>query len=141
MDIISRHAPHNYYLRSLESSEQQISMPPFHFNMGPVLSGEDAAPVDSGAGLSARPMALVHRCPYVLPTLSLPALPTPKGSSAGDFYEALETRDQEIRKGGTKRLPFGEFRSRNILWLGIVWLYEIMYFDGSKRFEIIGVQI
>ena len=81
MDTIARHAPHNYYLRSLERSEQLVSLPTFPQSRGGVVP-------------------VVAACPYVLPTLSLHAPPTPKGSSAGDFYEALEARDQEIRRGG-----------------------------------------
>jgi len=99
MDIISRHAPHNYYLRSLERSEQQVSLPPFSLAQRPAASsGAEFIPACPGArGLVAPP---VYKCPYNLPTLSLPAPPPPKGSSANDYYEALEARDQEIRKGG-----------------------------------------
>ncbi len=91
MDTISRNPSHSYYLRSLERPEQQVSLPPF------VLSQGSTTEVTFNLSGGARPVTT--DCPYALPTLSLPAPPTPKGRSAGDFYEALNARDQEIRKG------------------------------------------
>ena len=80
MDTIARFVPHNYYLRSLDQPEQTQLLP---------LSQDTRS----------NPLSV---CPYTLPKPCLPAPPTPKGNSANDFYEALDARDQEIRKGSVK---------------------------------------
>ena len=80
MDTIARYVPHGYYLRSLDQSEYQTPLPP------------------SSQGTRATPLP-------TYPHLSKPHLPAPlipKGNSANDFYEALDAKDQEIRKGEVK---------------------------------------
>lgn len=87
MDTIARTAAHNYYLRSLH---HPLSYP--MLGQQPTVAHSAPAP----------PPAQVAVCPYVLPKPHLPAPPTPKGTAAGDYYEALDARDQEIRKGACR---------------------------------------
>lgn len=82
MDIIAKTASHKYYLRSLEESQSYPS------------AGAPAA-----TGGVALPAQFTAMCPYTIPKPRLPAPPMPKGTTATDYYEALDMRDQEIRKG------------------------------------------
>ena len=87
MDIIAKTASHNYYLRSLEQSQaypQQQQQQPLGSTKAATATATTATTVI---------------CPYDIPELHLPAPPAPKGNTAADFYEALNTRDLEIRKG------------------------------------------
>ena len=88
MDTIARVAAHGYYLRSLDQPESGTKIEDF------LMKQQTARPVFIPP--SAQTTAT---CPYVIPKPRLPAPPIPRGSGANDFYEALEARDQEIRKG------------------------------------------
>ena len=89
MDTIARMAHHGYYLRSLEQSQTH-----------PGLEGFTQGPAAPPPFPSHPPQStVVTSCPYNIPTPSLPPPPTPKGTTANDYYEALVARDQEIRKG------------------------------------------
>lgn len=83
MDLIAKTAQHSYYLRSLEQTQYY-----------PRQDGKEP----SGLPVPAQDVATVV-CPYDIPEPHLPAPPTPKGNTAADYYEALNARDQEIRKG------------------------------------------
>lgn len=87
MDTITKTVQHGYYLRSLD---QNLSF------SGP----------DSQRRTPIPPSTLPHTtttttttCLYDIPKPRLPAPPTPRGTSAADYYDALDARDQEIRKG------------------------------------------
>ena len=86
MDLIAKTAEHGYYLRSLEQA-------------GSYPSGGGSSSDAGQTALSLPVHAAVTVCPYDIPEPHLPAPPTPRGNTASDYYEALNARDQEIRKG------------------------------------------
>ena len=86
MDLIAKTATHGYYLRSLEQAQS--------------YPGGEFSPKSTDVGQVGPPPPVTTVCPYDIPKPRLPAPPTPKGSTAADYYEALDLRDQEIRKGG-----------------------------------------
>ena len=102
MDTIARTAPHSYYLRSLDQ-----------------LQSGGAVVVKANPGTRVTfvpaPSAQTVVCPYAIPKPNLPPPPRPKGNSAGDFYEALDSRDQEIRKGERKEVFTGQIHSQYLL--------------------------
>ena len=89
MDTIARHVLHGYHLRSLhqplQSDRPKNPNPP------------EPAPITNPQ--TSQPHVTAVDCPYVIPKPHLPPPPTPKGTTANDYYEALDARDQEIRKG------------------------------------------
>lgn len=106
MDTISKNVGHHYYLRSLDEAQsysgvqgsgQSRALLVYHhqeqtqsYSRVQGSSQSDASPVQ---------LNVTTVCPYVIPMLRLPAPPIPKGNTAADYYEALDARDQEIRKG------------------------------------------
>jgi hypothetical protein len=92
MDLIAKTAEHGYYLRSLEHAQSY----PSGGGAGPSGSADAGHAVpDEGDRIKT----VITVCPYNIPEPRLPAPPTPRGNAANDYYEALEARDQEIRKG------------------------------------------
>ena len=99
MDTIARTAQHSYYLRSLHELEY-FSGPSTPKITQPRARGWYSIPLRLTTFLCLILHFPVAPAPtYNLPTPSLPPPPTPKGTSAGDYYEALVVRDQEMRKG------------------------------------------
>ena len=91
MDTVARYVEHPYFLRSLTQSgaypgpkTKQVTKAPVHQRR--ITVNRKIAGIDS-------------RQVYDIPTLRLPPPPRPKGISANDFYESLEARDQDVRKG------------------------------------------
>ena len=101
MDTIARTASHQYYLRSLDQplhypgppgpSDQLPSSPP----PPPPLSSLSKKPVPIG---NTAPIVTTV-CPYVIPKPHLLTTPTPRGNTASDYYDVLDARDADIRKG------------------------------------------
>ena len=75
MDTIAKTVQHPYYLRSMDQPESYPS------EQSTVREESDS------------------RLTYDIPCSNLPLPPLPKGNTAVDFYDALNARDQEIRKG------------------------------------------
>ena len=106
MDTIARFAAHPYYLRSLHKPES------FAGPRAPkaVLQVPRLPSKDGGAGGVSVSKTTVLRKPHPLqvgavsrsygpiPVPSLPPPPMPRGMSAADLYQSLDTRDEEMRK-------------------------------------------
>ncbi len=90
MDTIARMAHHGYYLRSLDQVEAHPGLEGFTASPAALLLLSPPVPPQG---------AVATTCPYGIPRPNLPPPPTPRGVTAADYYEALDARDQEIRKG------------------------------------------
>lgn len=86
MDTIARTVTHPYYLRSL--------MQPDSID-GPTLSTQ---PYKDSDTFPLQRVLNSHQL-YRVPTPDVSLLQPPRGIAVSDYYEALEARDQEIRKG------------------------------------------
>ena len=85
MDTIARTADHSYFLRSLMQSDSRggpTSNTQVHVNAG-------VQQIDS------------HQL-YNIPIPGVSLLQPPGGNTASEYYDTLNARDQEIRKGGVK---------------------------------------
>ena len=91
MDTIARKADHPYFLRSLLQSEG-------HDGPSGPLSPPSIAPSFNQVQL------LDSRQLYNIPQPNIPLLPHARGSTAAECYEALDARDQGIRKGEFSRM-------------------------------------
>ncbi len=89
MDTIARTVSHQYYLRSLDQPLQYPSKYP----------GQGSKKLEPAVNTSTAVVTQATACPYAIPKLRLKTLPTPKGNTAGDYYDALDSRDADIRKG------------------------------------------
>lgn len=96
MDTIARSVAHSYYLRSLHKPEVMAGV------RGPKavlqVPQEDGGPSSSATRHKPHPPLKVGRSPAPLPVPILPPPPMPRGQSAADLYQSLDTRDEEIRK-------------------------------------------
>lgn len=96
MDTIARYVEHPYYLRSLTQSGAYP---------GPTAeeAGRQIAPHVQQPVVAVQNSEMVggrdSREAYDIPNPQLPPPPRPRGTSANDLYESLDTRDQAIRKG------------------------------------------
>ena len=106
MDTISRYAAHPYHLRSLHKCESFAGpRAPKAVLQVPRLPSKDGG----ASGVSVSKATVLHK-PHPLqvgavspsygpiPVLSLPPPPMPRGMSAADLYQSLDTRDEEMRK-------------------------------------------
>lgn len=105
MDTIARSAAHPYYLRSLHKPEFFAGVRgPKAFLQVPHTLPEEGGPngsVSDATEPKSHPPLKVDvslRSYSPLPAPSLPPPPMPRGYSAADLYQSLDTRDEEIRK-------------------------------------------
>ncbi len=83
MDTIARTADHPYFLRSLMQSDAGKSE----------ISTSVQPSIIAGTGLPDSTTL------YDIPYPNIPLLPQSRGNTAGECYDALDARDQAIRKG------------------------------------------
>lgn len=93
MDTIARSVTHSYHLRSLHKPEVMASI------RGPTADLQVPLNKESG-GSESHPLkvGVFSKRPAPLPVPILPPPPMPRGQSAADLYQSLDTRDEEIRK-------------------------------------------
>ena len=97
MDTIARKADHQYFLRSLMQPEA-------HDGPSTSVSPPTTAPlINLGQLPDSRQL-------YNIPQPNIPLLSHSRGNTAAECYEALDTRDQQIRKGKASLLTMYHFR-------------------------------
>ena len=107
MDTIARSVSHPYYLRSLHTPDAHSGTNPPHQTILQV----PRLPSKVGRAVVSKPHPLplvttenqerglvVCSCYTPTPRPNLPPPPMPRGTSAGDYYQSLDARDEEIRK-------------------------------------------
>ena len=89
MDTIARNADHSHFLRSLMQSDS---------HGGPTSNTQ----VHMNTGVQQRRVMIDSHQLYIIPVPDVSLLQPPRGSTASEYYDSLNARDQEIRKGGVK---------------------------------------
>lgn len=103
MDQIARMADHQYYLRSLKQpghSRGRKTLLTFSFiSVVANATGAEQGNEEEQQQLLERQPLTEEQSYDPVPHPALPPPPDPKGNSAGDYYEALNQRDKDMRKG------------------------------------------
>ena len=91
MDTIARSVAHPYYLRSLHQPEHYPGA-----GLPDAKAKLQLPPPPSIVGVATGTTAQTSS--YVLPVPDLPPPPMPRGMSAGDLFQSLDARDEDMRK-------------------------------------------